>query len=136
MPRSLSPARLVEKLVLMSLFRVKMYLRHFLFRDSLRTLVISSNYKNAFFPLNRLLKESENAKRKRLYLQSRKFGIKECDLLLGTFAEKYLENMNYTEMVAYDRIINAASMNNFTFTLFLHFLLISSKTSILSYVKI
>jgi len=53
--------------------------------------------------------ESEYAKRKRLEWQSRKRGITENDLLLSTFAEKYLPAFSMDEMLAYDRIINATT---------------------------
>merc|ERR1712083_762308 len=39
----------------------------------------------------------------------RKRGITENDLLLSTFAEKYLPAFSMDEMLAYDRIINATT---------------------------
>jgi succinate dehydrogenase assembly factor 2 len=63
----------------------------------------------SFSPVQRMKEENEIAKRKRLSWQSRKRGITECDLLLSTFAEKYLGKMNIEEMLAYDRIINCTT---------------------------
>ena len=69
----------------------------------LRTAVYS------FSPQQRMREESEFSKRKRLEWQSRKRGITENDLLLGTFADKYLSDFTMDELLAYDRIINATS---------------------------
>merc|ERR1712241_1115461 len=46
---------------------------------------------------------------------SRKRGITENDLLLGTFADKYLSDFTMDELLAYDRIINATTYDP-TFT--------------------
>ena len=52
------------------------------------------------------LEEGSEEKRARLKYQSRKRGIAENGLLLGTFADKYLDTMSEQEMVLYDRLIN------------------------------
>ena len=64
----------------------------------------------SFSPIQRMTEENEFTKRRRLQWQSRKRGITECDLLLGTFAEKYLGDFTMADLIAYDRIINATSM--------------------------
>lgn len=63
----------------------------------------------SFSPVQRMREEKAHVKRKRLEWQSRKRGITECDLLLGTFAYKYLADFTMDELLAYDRIINATS---------------------------
>eukprot|EP00039_Didymoeca_costata_P011248 m.157246 g.157246 ORF g.157246 m.157246 type:complete len:160 (+) comp15111_c0_seq7:313-792(+) len=50
--------------------------------------------------------ETESEKRSRLLYQSRKRGIKENDLIMGTFAGKYLEGMTQSELAEYDSILN------------------------------
>ena len=55
------------------------------------------------------LEEGSVEKRSRLKYQSRKRGIAENGLLLGTFADKYLDTMNEEEMMLYDRLINLPS---------------------------
>ena len=52
------------------------------------------------------LEEGSEEKRSRLKYQSRKRGIAENGLLLGTFADKYLDTMSEHEMIMYDRLIN------------------------------
>lgn len=53
--------------------------------------------------------ESVQQKRARLLYQSRKRGIKETDLVLSTFAHKYLDSMSEVELMEYDKIINLPS---------------------------
>jgi len=53
--------------------------------------------------------EASEDKRQRLLYQSRKRGILENGLLLGSFADKYLDNMTEEEMALYDRLINLPS---------------------------
>lgn len=50
--------------------------------------------------------EGSEEKRSRLRYQSRKRGIAENGLLLGTFADKHLDSMSEQEMMLYDRLIN------------------------------
>ena len=50
--------------------------------------------------------EGSAEKRSRLKYQSRKRGIAENGLLLGTFADKHLDGMSEEEMSLYDRLIN------------------------------
>jgi len=50
--------------------------------------------------------EGSEEKRARLKYQSRKRGIAENGLLLGTFADKYLDSMSDHDMLLYDRLIN------------------------------
>ena len=52
------------------------------------------------------LEEGSAEKRSRLKYQSRKRGIAENGLLLGTFADKHLDGMSEEEMSLYDRLIN------------------------------
>ncbi|CBY09000.1 unnamed protein product [Oikopleura dioica] len=61
----------------------------------------------SFSPVQRMREENEELKRKRLFWQSRKRGITENDLLLGTFADQYLKDFTMEQMLAYDRIINS-----------------------------
>jgi len=53
--------------------------------------------------------EASEEKRQRLLYQSRKRGILENGLLLGSFADKYLDSMSEEEMALYDRLINLPS---------------------------
>lgn len=53
--------------------------------------------------------ETSEDKRNRLMYQSRKRGILENGLLLGSFAKKHLPNFTEEEMVLYDRLINLPS---------------------------
>lgn len=53
--------------------------------------------------------EPSDEKRQRLLYQSRKRGILENGLLLGSFADKYLDEMSDEEMMVYDRLINLPS---------------------------
>ena len=48
--------------------------------------------------------ETPDVKRARLLYQSRKRGILETDLLLSTFAAKYLSKMSVAEMDEYDTV--------------------------------
>lgn len=45
----------------------------------------------------------------RLLYQSRKRGMLENDLLLSTFASKYLKNMSEQHIIMYDQLINKPS---------------------------
>ncbi|KAL2717738.1 hypothetical protein V1478_013438 [Vespula squamosa] len=56
-------------------------------------------------------REGENVdlKRARLIYQSRKRGMLENGLLLSTFAKKYLNNFNDSQLKLYDRLINLPS---------------------------
>ncbi|XP_067938144.1 succinate dehydrogenase assembly factor 2-B, mitochondrial-like [Watersipora subatra] len=53
--------------------------------------------------------ESLEQKKARLLYQSRKRGIKETDLVLSTFAHKYLHKLSEEELAEYDRLINVPS---------------------------
>ncbi|KAL3276684.1 hypothetical protein HHI36_012054 [Cryptolaemus montrouzieri] len=53
--------------------------------------------------------ESFKEKKARLVYQSRKRGMLENDLLLSTFAAKYLGQFNETQLAEYDRLINEPS---------------------------
>ncbi|KAH8355065.1 hypothetical protein KR093_004598, partial [Drosophila rubida] len=48
-------------------------------------------------------------RKQRLVYQSRKRGMLENDLLLSTFADKYLKDFNEEETAAYDELINGVS---------------------------
>lgn len=48
-------------------------------------------------------------KRNRLMYQSRKRGMLENGLILGSFAKKHLANFNEEQLVLYDRLINLPS---------------------------
>lgn len=50
--------------------------------------------------------ETIDKKRSRLIYQSRKRGILETDLLLSTFASKYLKEMSIEELQEYDELLN------------------------------
>ena len=50
--------------------------------------------------------ETPDVRRARLLYQSRKRGILETDLLLSTFAHKYLSTMSDSEMREYDHVTN------------------------------
>ncbi|XP_015189153.1 PREDICTED: succinate dehydrogenase assembly factor 2, mitochondrial-like [Polistes dominula] len=56
-------------------------------------------------------REGENIdlKKARLIYQSRKRGMLENGLLLSTFAKKYLDNFNDSQLKLYDRLINLPS---------------------------
>ncbi|CAL2033777.1 unnamed protein product [Caenorhabditis brenneri] len=54
--------------------------------------------------------EKLDAKRGRLLYQSKKRGILENDILLGTFAEENLQKMSESELKAYDKLINGEHM--------------------------
>lgn len=56
-------------------------------------------------PLQRV-NESIDKKRSRLIYQSRKRGILETDLLLSSFAAKYLKKLNSKELDEYDQLLN------------------------------
>lgn len=50
--------------------------------------------------------EALEAKRARLLYQSRKRGILESDLILSRFANLYLKEMTYDELVEYDKLLD------------------------------
>jgi succinate dehydrogenase assembly factor 2 len=56
-------------------------------------------------PLQRV-GEVESAKRARLVWASRKRGILETDLILGTFVDKYLKSMDTVSLEEYDQLLN------------------------------
>ncbi|XP_046911026.1 delta(3,5)-Delta(2,4)-dienoyl-CoA isomerase, mitochondrial isoform X1 [Dermatophagoides farinae] len=58
---------------------------------------------------NRMKNEPISQKRARLLYQSRKRGMLENDLLLSTFAKKYLDSMSHEELELYDCLINTVS---------------------------
>nr|XP_021204918.1 succinate dehydrogenase assembly factor 2-B, mitochondrial isoform X1 [Bombyx mori] len=61
-------------------------------------------------PLYDVEKQQPLEKRKaRLHYQSRKRGMLENDLLLSTFAKKYLNGFNEKQTMMYDRLINSPS---------------------------
>ena len=53
--------------------------------------------------------EPVEEKRSRLQYQSRKRGMLENGLLLGSFASKHLQSMNEHQLTLYDRLINLPS---------------------------
>ncbi|XP_014602326.1 PREDICTED: succinate dehydrogenase assembly factor 2, mitochondrial-like [Polistes canadensis] len=53
--------------------------------------------------------ENIDLKKARLIYQSRKRGMLENGLLLSTFAKKYLDNFNDSQLKLYDRLINLPS---------------------------
>lgn len=53
--------------------------------------------------------EAIPAKRNRLQYQSRKRGMLENGLLLGSFASRYLDSFNEEQLALYDRLINLPS---------------------------
>lgn len=53
--------------------------------------------------------ESTETQRARLLYQSRKRGMLENDLILSTFAAKYLTSFNIEQLQQYDRLINLPS---------------------------
>ncbi|CAH1100402.1 unnamed protein product [Psylliodes chrysocephalus] len=53
--------------------------------------------------------ETTEIRRARLLYQSRKRGMLENDLLLSTFAAKYLKTFNDEQLAKYDRLINGPS---------------------------
>ena len=60
-------------------------------------------------PYEEKFHEPLEEKRSRLLYQSRKRGMLENGLLLGSFADKYLANFNEEQLVLYDRLINLPS---------------------------
>ncbi|CAG5009467.1 unnamed protein product [Parnassius apollo] len=53
--------------------------------------------------------QSLENRKARLHYQSRKRGMLENDLLLSTFAKKYLDNFTEQQTMMYDRLINSPS---------------------------
>ncbi|XP_049865426.1 succinate dehydrogenase assembly factor 2-B, mitochondrial-like [Pectinophora gossypiella] len=53
--------------------------------------------------------QSLGHRKARLHYQSRKRGMLENDLLLSTFAKKYLDGFSEEQALMYDRLINSAS---------------------------
>lgn len=64
------------------------------------------NNRLAFLNLNEWSKKSVSFCMHRLLYQSRKRGMLENDLLLSTFASKYLKDMSEQHVVMYDQLIN------------------------------
>ncbi|KAG2171277.1 hypothetical protein INT43_002899 [Umbelopsis isabellina] len=62
--------------------------------------------------------ESVENKRSRLVYQSRKRGILETDLLLSTFAKKYLANFNLEQLQQYDSLLDEADWDIFYYATF------------------
>ena len=60
-------------------------------------------------PYDEKFNEPFEEKRSRLLYQSRKRGIAENGLLLGSFADKYLYDFDEEHLVLYDRLINLPS---------------------------
>merc|ERR1711994_591016 len=60
-------------------------------------------------PYDEKFHEDLKDKRSRLLYQSRKRGMLENGLLLGSFANKYLDNFNEEQLTLYDRLINLPS---------------------------
>ncbi len=50
--------------------------------------------------------ETEDARRKRLYMRSIRRGIKEMDIILGTFAADHLASMADADLATYDRLLS------------------------------
>ncbi|UXI16735.1 Serine/threonine-protein phosphatase BSU1 [Sarcoptes scabiei] len=99
------------------------YVQSIKFISNLSRLRLSSNFKWVFnlkkfcdlrleeqyFAYRQATNESIQMKRSRLLYQSRKRGMLENDLLLATFAHKYLDSMSDSELDMYDRMINLVS---------------------------
>ena len=60
-------------------------------------------------PYDEKFHEDLKDKRSRLLYQSRKRGMLENGLLLGSFANKFLDNFDEEHLVLYDRLINIPS---------------------------
>jgi succinate dehydrogenase assembly factor 2 len=61
------------------------------------------------YPFPDMASEPVAVKRARLQYQSRKRGMLENDLLLATFASKYLKTFSEKQLNLYDRLINGVS---------------------------
>jgi succinate dehydrogenase assembly factor 2 len=61
--------------------------------------------------------ESIEQKRSRLLYQSRKRGILETDLILSTFANKYLKTFNEQELKEYDELLDTPDWDIYYFTI-------------------
>lgn len=57
--------------------------------------------------------EELETKRKRLIYQSRKRGILETDLLLSRFLDKYIQKLNYDQLVEYDQLLDETDWDIF-----------------------
>jgi antitoxin CptB len=55
--------------------------------------------------------ESTEIRRKRLLHRSRYTGMKETDLMLGRFAEKYLSELSEDELEIYETLLKAGDPN-------------------------
>ena len=44
---------------------------------------------------------------KKLIYRSKYTGIKETDILLGKFADKYLQNFSYTDLISYEKLLES-----------------------------
>ena len=47
---------------------------------------------------------------KKLIYRSKYTGMKETDLLLGRFADKFLKNLTYEELAAYEKLLNSSDL--------------------------
>jgi len=76
-----------------------------------RPLATSSKFFNIseIPPYDEKFHEDLKDKRSRLLYQSRKRGMLENGLLLGSFANKFLDNFDEEHLVLYDRLINIPS---------------------------
>jgi len=50
--------------------------------------------------------ETDEARRKRLYMRSIRRGIKEMDIILGNFARDHLTDMSDADLETYDRMLS------------------------------
>ncbi|CAO3679604.1 unnamed protein product [Umbelopsis ramanniana] len=62
--------------------------------------------------------ESLETKRSRLVYQSRKRGILETDLLLSTFAKKFLPSFDMDQLLQYDALLDEADWDIFYYATF------------------
>jgi succinate dehydrogenase assembly factor 2 len=75
---------------------------------------LDSSYPN-LPPIPRPNEETEN-KRRRLTYQSRKRGILETDLLLGTFAKVWLPKFSHEQLEEYDKLLDEPDWDIFYWT--------------------
>tara|TARA_B100001175_G_C18990498_1_gene394146 strand:- start:104 stop:382 length:279 start_codon:yes stop_codon:yes gene_type:complete len=47
---------------------------------------------------------------KKLIYRSKYTGMKETDLLLGRFSEKYLKRFTYGELITYEKLLNSSDL--------------------------
>src|SRR5947208_4831469 len=75
----------------------------------------NNNNNNTFSSFSSSHNESIDQKRARLTYQSRKRGILETDLLLSTFAKKYLNEFTERELDEYDELLNVPDWDIYHF---------------------